>query len=72
MKEAARLTPGYAKDQGLLGTRAMGDSEVLRKLLADGLHLTGEGYKVFLKEVLPHVGASWASEPFDAPSWIFP
>lgn len=72
VKEAARLTPGYDASNGLLGSKQTGDSEGLRKLLVDGLHLTGEGYKVFFNEVLPVVGTGWTDEPFDSPSWIFP
>ena len=49
-----------------------GDSEGLRSLLVDGLHLTGEGYKIFLSQVLPLVGPNWSIEPPEAPSWIFP
>ena len=72
LKEAARLTPGYVEGGGLLGSKEKGDSEGLRKLLVDGIHLTGAGYKVFLDEVLPAVGKGWAEEPMDNPSWIFP
>ncbi|KAG9243339.1 GDSL Lipase/Acylhydrolase family protein-like protein [Calycina marina] len=49
-----------------------GDNDGLRALLVDGLHLTGEGYKMFLKQVLPFVGPDWAAESATAPSWIFP
>ncbi|TVY48435.1 Isoamyl acetate-hydrolyzing esterase-like protein [Lachnellula occidentalis] len=72
MKEGARLTPGFVEEGGLLGSKDKGDSEGLRKLVVDGLHLTGAGYKVFLDEVLPVVGKDWAGEPMDDPSWIFP
>ncbi|TVY48921.1 Isoamyl acetate-hydrolyzing esterase 1-like protein [Lachnellula cervina] len=72
MKEGARLTPGFVEGGGMLGSKEKGDSEGLRKLVADGLHLTGAGYKIFLDEVLPVVGKEWAGEPIDNPSWIFP
>ncbi|KAH8591798.1 GDSL Lipase/Acylhydrolase family protein-like protein [Bisporella sp. PMI_857] len=49
-----------------------GDSEVLRNLLVDGLHLTGDGYKIFLGGILPLVGPTWAQEPLEEPSWVFP
>jgi len=48
------------------------DDEGLRKLLVDGLHLTGAGYKVFSDAVLPLVGKEWADEPLDKPAWVFP
>jgi lysophospholipase L1-like esterase len=72
MNEAIRLTPEYVEDGRLLGSREKGDSQGLRSLLVDGLHLTGQGYKVFLREVLPHVGVSWSQEAFNSPSWVFP
>lgn len=71
MAEAQRLTPGYVEGQ-LLGSREVGDSEALRGLLVDGLHLTKAGYEVFLKEVVPHIGMGWENEPLEEPSWIFP
>lgn len=72
MKEATRLTTGYVPGGGFLGSLEKGYSKGLGDLLVDGLHLTGAGYKIFLKEVLPHVGKGWAEEPFDNPAWIFP
>jgi lysophospholipase L1-like esterase len=72
LKEGARLTPGYVEGEGVLGSKEKGESEGLRKLLVDGLHLTGAGYKVFLDEVLPMVGKGWAGESLNNPSWIFP
>jgi lysophospholipase L1-like esterase len=37
----------------LLGSQLVADSQALRDLLVDGLHLTGAGYSVFLSEVSP-------------------
>jgi lysophospholipase L1-like esterase len=68
-EEAIRLTPDYVDDGLLLGSKEKGDSEGFRHLLVDGLHLTAEGYKLFLKEVLPHVGTEWAQEDPEFPSW---
>jgi lysophospholipase L1-like esterase len=57
--EAVRLTAGCKEGEGeKLGTRETGDSEALRKLLVDGLHLTGEGYRIFLAEVSPSPSSS--------------
>ncbi|KAE9367775.1 SGNH hydrolase [Stipitochalara longipes BDJ] len=54
------------------GKSEIGDDEGLRKLLVDGLHLTGAGYKIFLDMLLPLVGTGWATENTDNPSWVFP
>jgi lysophospholipase L1-like esterase len=72
MNEATTLTTGYVAGGGMLGSLEKGYSKGLGELLVDGLHLTGAGYKIFLKEVLPHVGKGWAEEPFDNPAWVFP
>jgi lysophospholipase L1-like esterase len=71
MAEAQRLTEGY-KEGDLLGSRETGDNQALRGLLCDGLHLTKEGYELFLKEVVKHVGMGWEYEPASEPSWVFP
>jgi len=71
-QKAATLTPTYSEQDGLIGSKETGDSQGLRILLRDGLHLSSEGYKVFSNEVLQHIGPDWASEPFDQPSWVFP
>lgn len=72
MEEAVRLSPGDVEGKGLMGARESGESEGLRKLLIDGLHLTRAGYEIFLREVVRHVGVQWAKEPLDSPAWIFP
>ena len=71
MNEAKRLTEGY-KEGDLLGSRETGDNLALRGLLVDGLHLTKEGYGIFLREVVKHVGMGWSLEPDTEPSWVFP
>ena len=71
MGEAQRLTEGYKADN-LLGSRETGDNLALRRLLIDGLHLTKEGYEIFLREVVKHVGMGWVHEPVTEPSWVFP
>jgi isoamyl acetate esterase len=66
MSARLKLTPNYE------GPSEERDDEGLRKLLVDGLHLTGAGYNVFSDEVLPLIGKEWANEPFDKPAWVFP
>ena len=73
MKEAQASTTGYVGGGDLIGTTALGDNQPLRDLLVDGLHLTGAGYKLFLREVLKAMGGDWAEESFNRKeSWIFP
>jgi lysophospholipase L1-like esterase len=54
MDARLRLTPTY------VGQCEKRDDEVLRKLLVDGLHLTGDGYKVFLDKLLPLVSPKFS------------
>jgi len=49
--EAFRLTATWPNDADSIGTRKCGFSAPLRTLLVDGLHLTGDGYRLFLEEV---------------------
>jgi len=66
MLARSKLTPNYE------GSSERRDDEGLRKLLVDGLHLTGAGYKVFSEEVIPLVGKEWADEPLNKPASVFP
>jgi lysophospholipase L1-like esterase len=70
--EAIRLTPDFVAGPGLIGSKDAGDSSGLRKLLVDGLHFTGAGYKIFFDIVVPHIGKHWAEESPTDPSWPFP
>ncbi len=72
MKEGARLTPGFVEGEALLGSVESGDSSGLRTLLADGVHLTGSAYKIFLEEVLALLGAKMEEGHFNAAPWVFP
>jgi lysophospholipase L1-like esterase len=72
MKEAIKEIPSYMEGSRFLGSKESGDSKGLRSLLIDGIHLSGAGYKVFLKEVLPTIGEGWDDEGSDKPSYIFP
>jgi lysophospholipase L1-like esterase len=51
MNAAIKLTPDHVEGSLMLGSRERSDSQALRHFLADGLHLTGAGYSVFLTEV---------------------
>jgi lysophospholipase L1-like esterase len=54
MKRAMMETPKDGLDQfdsKVIGSRTVPENEGLRRLLVDGLHLTGAGYSVFLDEV---------------------
>jgi lysophospholipase L1-like esterase len=64
---------GHFEGPPILGSKEKGECKGLRKLLVDGLHFTGEGYRVFSKEVIPLVGPTWTQEPLTAPvTWVFP
>lgn len=72
VEKAVQLSPDNSNDIDTIGTKRAGDDKAMRTLLVDGLHLSSEGYKIFLNEVIPLVGKEWKEEPFDSPSWVFP
>lgn len=71
---AVAKTPGYdPQGKARLGTFELGESGKLGELLPDGVHLSGEAYKVFFDIVLPHIHPEWANDPghkgFLFPDW---
>lgn len=60
MNKAVDLTPDDFQPGGSwLGSPENGKSGGLDSLLPDGLHMSGEAYRVFYEEVRPHIGAEW-------------
>ncbi|ESZ92659.1 hypothetical protein SBOR_6964 [Sclerotinia borealis F-4128] len=72
MDKAVHISSDNTIDVKTMGTKRAGDDTSMRTLLTDGLHLSSEGYKIFLSKVIPMVGTEWKKEPFDSPSWVFP
>ena len=70
MIEARRLNPNAFP--AMLGSKESGSSAELRTLLSDGIHLTGDGYAVFLREVMRLVGTKVEDGHADAAPWTFP
>lgn len=76
MDRAIQRTPGWDMwTRSLLGDEQDQNSQqaYLRELLTDGLHLTGEGYRVFWDLLWPHVelppNAADTTEGFVVPDW---
>lgn len=72
--KALAMTPGSSQEGGaLLGTHENGNQGGLDSLLHDGLHMSGEAYKVLFDLVVPHIGAaeldSADRESFVLPDW---
>ncbi|GKT43845.1 isoamyl acetate-hydrolyzing esterase 1 [Colletotrichum spaethianum] len=73
MDHAVSKTPGFKTGGPLLGTPELGEQGGLADLLPDGLHMSGEAYRVFYKTVVPHIGQEWAGLPEDdRTGYIFP
>lgn len=47
MDLAVKKTPGWDGSKGVLGSLDSGERGYLPKLLPDGLHMSGEAYRVF-------------------------
>lgn len=74
MDKAIELTPAdYQSGGPWLGSLKNGKSGGLDTLLPDGLHMGGDGYRVFFEAVRPHIGTEWAGLSLDSdfvyPSW---
>ncbi|KAI1505607.1 SGNH hydrolase-type esterase domain-containing protein [Biscogniauxia marginata] len=65
MEKAVALTPDFDASGPPLGY-PQGKRGALERLLPDGLHMSGEAYKVFFDIVQPHIG------PFPADFPVFP
>ncbi|KAG7133622.1 GDSL esterase/lipase like protein [Verticillium longisporum] len=67
MDHAVAKTPDYETGAGrpLLGTFESGQRGVLADLLPDGLHMSGEAYRVFYDAVVPHIGTEWVGRGDD-------
>ncbi|OLN93948.1 Isoamyl acetate-hydrolyzing esterase 1-like protein [Colletotrichum chlorophyti] len=73
MDHAVSNTPGFKVGGPLLGTPELGEQGGLADLLPDGLHMSGEAYKVFYQAVWPHIGQEWANLAEDDRSgYVFP
>ncbi|QUC18624.1 uncharacterized protein UV8b_02865 [Ustilaginoidea virens] len=74
MERAIEMTPhDYTTGGPWLGSPENGKQGGLDNLLPDGLHMSGEAYKVFYDEIIGHVGREWASLPEeDRTGYMFP
>ncbi|KAF7545709.1 hypothetical protein G7046_g9500 [Stylonectria norvegica] len=72
MDKASSMAPGdYQAGGPVLGSPENGKQGGLDELLPDGLHMSGEAYKVFYETLLPHVGQEWVGLDEDDPPFEF-
>ena len=72
MDEAVSLTPKeYEVGGPWLGSPENGKSGGLDTLLPDGLHMSGDAYRVFLDILTPHI-REFADDEVDRKEYIFP
>ncbi|OIW34095.1 GDSL Lipase/Acylhydrolase family protein [Coniochaeta ligniaria NRRL 30616] len=74
MDRAVEKTPGFDPAAGkTLGDPDSGVRGHLENLLPDGLHMSGESYRVFFELVKGHVGSEWAgTEEEDRVGYVLP
>ncbi|CAK7223498.1 hypothetical protein SEUCBS140593_005256 [Sporothrix eucalyptigena] len=71
MDLAISRTAGFDPKSGVvLGDEAGGQRGYLANLLTDGLHLSGEGYRVFFEELRPHIDPPNPRETMEG--WAYP
>ncbi|KAH9906386.1 SGNH hydrolase [Xylariomycetidae sp. FL2044] len=66
MDKAISMTPDYDTNGPPLGYPKGGNRGALKQLLPDGLHMSGDSYRVFFDLVQPHIG------PFGDDFAVFP
>lgn len=76
MDVAIAKTPGFDPKSGVtLGDPDSGLRGHLEHLLPDGLHMSGEAYRIFFDAIKPHFGSEWESFPeedrvgYTLPDW---
>ncbi|KAL8400324.1 hypothetical protein RB594_000634 [Gaeumannomyces avenae] len=70
MDYAITKTPGFDSSSGLLGDPTTGKRGYLEHLLPDGLHMSGEAYRVFFDAVVPHIKPQGPKQ--SQAGWTFP
>jgi len=68
MDHAVSRTPGFQAGGPLPGTPEFGERGGLADLLPDGLHMSGEAYRVFYETLSVHLG-DWSKGPSVFPDW---
>ncbi|KIW34495.1 uncharacterized protein PV07_01271 [Cladophialophora immunda] len=77
MERAMSMTPDWKAGEAILGSVKSGTRGGLEKLLPDGIHVSGEAYRVFYEVVAEKIGGEWrdernAEKDYEPPSWVFP
>lgn len=70
MDDVQAATPDHDVEADLPGSLRRGKNARLYQLLVDGLHLSGESYKIFFNAVLAALG--WVDDTVDKEGWVFP
>lgn len=74
MDKAIEMSPGdYQPGGPNLGTPENGKRGALKELMPDGLHMSGQAYRIFYNLVIPHIGQEWSGLPdTDKSGYILP
>ncbi|KAG6278650.1 hypothetical protein E4U47_005163 [Claviceps purpurea] len=74
MNKAIDMTPlDYTPGGPWLGSPENGQQGGLDSLLPDGLHMSGDAYRVFYDEMISHIGEEWSGLPArDYTGYLFP
>ncbi|POR37215.1 GDSL esterase/lipase [Tolypocladium paradoxum] len=74
MDKAIAMAPNdYQTGGAWLWTLENGKQGGLAQLLPDGIHMSGDAYRVLYEQVKPHIGKEWTNLPYDDRSgYVFP
>ncbi|KAL1964988.1 hypothetical protein VTN77DRAFT_6188 [Rasamsonia byssochlamydoides] len=63
---------GWQEGQPLAGSKDIPRNDILEGLFTDGLHFSGEGYKIMFDEVMKVIQATWPDQVPERLPMIFP
>ncbi|EAW06394.1 SGNH/GDSL hydrolase family protein [Aspergillus clavatus NRRL 1] len=63
---------GWKEGEPLIGSRDAPNNEKLQSLFTDGLHLTGDGYRLVYEEVMKAIKANWPDQDPEVLPMVFP
>lgn len=62
---------GWVEGQVLVGSKQAERNETMARILYDGLHLSGDGYKLLFREIMKAIGDSWPDQTPDKLPFVY-
>lgn len=72
MDEVIRESHSQTTDGLIPGSRELGENKTLSRLLPDGLHFSGPGYKLFFELLMSSMKSKWTSPATPSDAFVLP